>query len=176
MNIKYSYLLIIMLAFTSIIATSCNDDLEGFSSIHDCLFVQDDDTDDGYISDTERDIMNDCYSIRLMNTSDIKSNLIGEWQIIGHGEGWFPKVSQPCGYLTITEFEIIYEYTDQYTDTLTIHEWDIEQVETPSWSYHRLITTPSLYPWLGLSTFCDQYMYGDATPLDGNMYLFEKVK
>lgn len=174
MNFKFSYLLIIALVSSALFISSCNDDMDDGTSSYDCVFVQDDDTDDGFISDAERETMNECYNTRLMTTDGIKNNLIGEWQIIGHGEGWFPKVSQPCSYLTITESEITFEYTDEFTDTLTVHDWNVEKIQTPSWSYYSLNTTPNL--WLGLSVFCDQYMYGDATPSDGNMYLFEKVE
>ena len=29
---------------------------------------------------------------------------------------------------------------------------------------------------LRMTNFCENYMFGDATPSDGNMYLYEKVE
>lgn len=169
--------LLFVVVFAALLATSCAKKPGGDSIANDCLFIQDDNTDDGYISDTEREIMNECYAERLSNTLEIRNNLIGEWKIIGHGEGWFPRVSQPCGYLTIDESQIIFEFTSNSVDTLSIHFWSLEAIESSSQVVlHRIRTTPNLTPRMGLTTFCDQYMFGDATPFDGNMYLFEKVK
>ncbi len=144
----------------------------------DCNFVQDDDSNDGYISEEERNIMDDCFATRLSDASDVRNNLIGEWKLIGHGEGWVPKVSQPCISFTITEFELIFNYNDGHLDTMTTHIWDIETslINTPASFSHRINTTPDLSIRMGITTFCDQYMYGDSTPSDGNMYLFEKVR
>ena len=144
-------------------------------NLGDCSFVQVDEDMDGLIDDNEREIMNDCKANAFTSISEIKENLIGEWQLIGHGEGWVSKVSQPCAYLTISEEAIQLEYEDAYMDTVSMHTWEIEEVSINTIDYFRLkVENPAFA--LGISQFCEDYIYGDATDADGNMYLYQKVK
>ncbi len=36
-----------------------------------------------------------------------RKNLIGNWELIGHGEGWIPAASQPCSFINISESELV---------------------------------------------------------------------
>ena len=179
MKIKYTTLQILLIIAIGITISSCNKDYNEITIEYDCTFVQDDSTTDGHIDETERNIMTACSDSRYTDVEDIRSNLIGEWQLIGHGEGWIAAISQPCAYLTITEDEIVFDYQDNNLDLLTTHTWTIQTVDInslPPSTFHRFTTTPTLDVWLGLNIFCNNYMYGDSTPSDGNMYLFEKMK
>lgn len=154
---------------------SCSHDQEQEGK-NDCVFEQNDDDMDGRIDETESSIMKACTEEAFTSIDEIKSNLIGEWELIGHGEGWIPTISQPCGYITFTEEAFEFDFNDGHTDTLILQSWDIEQVDWIGGTYFRLKTEPNYFHSLFATQFCSQYFYGDATPRDGNMYLYEKVK
>jgi hypothetical protein len=152
---------------------SCKDEDSTITHTnYDCDFVQDDDAMERVIDDTERALMEDCRENRITSKVEVEANLIGEWQLIGHGEGWLPSKSQPCGYITITENKLIFEFKNAYIDTITTHTWEI--IEYPNGTL-ALNISPEYIDGLGLNIFCSDYIYGDATPLDGNMYLYQKV-
>ena len=140
---------------------------------YDCEFVQNDDDMDGLIDDNESAIMQDCYDNRFTSKSEIEANLIGEWELIGHGQGWVPTISQPCGFITITEDNLYFEFENSTIDTATVHTWEVNSA--PSGIFTLELDPISNLDALFLYVFCDEYMYGDATPVDGNMYLFQKV-
>jgi len=173
---NYNFLFFTLL-IGSLFIIGCDDEMDNTSTTsYDCTFIQDNSTEDGFIDDTERSIMMDCFQNKFTDKDLLDDHLIGEWELIGHGEGWIPTISKPCSYITISDDELVFEFTSAYIDTITTHTWNTEEVSTPSFNYLRLNIEPNLPEWLGLSIFCDEYMYGDATPLDGNMYLYEKVK
>lgn len=139
-----------------------------------CVFEQVDEDMDGLIDDSERAIMDECMSNELTSISDIEQNLIGEWELVGHGEGWVPKISQPCAYLTISSESLTLDFHNSYTDTITNHTWEVEQDALGSIYFY--LKTSDAKSALFINQFCEDYMYGDATPLDGNMHLYQKVK
>jgi hypothetical protein len=155
------------------ILVSCDDKPNGN---HDCEFVQDDSTKDGLIDDTERIIMDDCIKNALTSKSKIENNLIGEWKLVGHGEGWLANKSQPCGYITISSTTLISEFKNKYTDTITTHQWEVIESMVNGKTYFKLKANPELGEGLHFNQFCRNYIFGDDTPSDGNMYLYEKVK
>ena len=177
MKIKYTTLLALLAICFS--QYSCTKQKVDHSLLMNCPFVQDDHSEDGYIDDNERALMDQCSANQLTSADDIRNNLLGEWQLIGHGEGWIPTVSQPCASLLITATEITFNYGDKHIDIQSTHLWELQTtiVNTPPPNLrHRITTTPDLEVRLGITTFCDNYMYGNSTPSDGNMYLFEKVR
>lgn len=139
---------------------------------YNCTFEQNDEDMEGLIDDTERELMVTCNDNKLTSKSEIEANLIGEWELVGHGEGWVPRLSQPCSYITITEEELILQFENGYLDTLTTHTWEITAHNTGNFS---LEFTPNDNAGIFINVFCEDYMYGDGTPLDGNMYLYQKV-
>jgi len=164
---------LLALSILALIATSCSDDdIPEVTYTYDCEFVQNDADMDGIIDDTEKAIMEECMEDKFTSKSDIESNLIGEWELIGHGEGWIPTVSQPCGYITITNDELVYAFENAYVDTTITHTWEIEDHGNGVFS---LQVFPEYYDGLSMHVFCSDFMYGDATPFDGNMYLYKKV-
>lgn len=117
--------------------------------------------------------MDNCLAREFTSKGVIEANLIGEWELVGHAEGWNGEGSQPCGYITITENELIFEYQDNFVNTITTHEWTIKEMSNQNFG---LELTPS-HPLSAIysTTFCDGYMFSNATPLHGNMYLYQKV-
>lgn len=165
------------LILVMIILMSCekNED-NGIVESYDCVFVQNDDDMDGLIDDTERMLMNECKQNSLLSKSDIESNLIGEWELTGYGGGSIPSISKPCGYIIISEDELTFEFRNGFTDTRSIHLWEIEEVNSSGEQYFRLNVQSEHIEGLFINQFCEKYMYVDDTPLDGNMYLYSKVK
>ncbi|MBK9254980.1 MAG: hypothetical protein IPM42_05785 [Saprospiraceae bacterium] len=172
---RYNYLTMVLL-FLIVTIISCNKDKETKGNFSTCYFEQIDDNMDGLINDSERKIMNNCTENLLSSKSDIETNLIGKWKLIGHGEGWLPTISQPCGYITISSDELIFEFRNNYIDTITTNEWEIEEVNSGISKYFKLKIDSEYQEGLWITNFCEHYMFGDATPSDGNMYLYEKVK
>ncbi len=169
---------ILALLIISNLNLSCKSDDDGEPTpeeIIECVFVQNDADQDGLIDATERSIMDECSANALSTKSEIENNLIGEWLLIGHGEGWIPIYSQPCGYITITADELVYEIEDGQGKRTETYSWTIEERAGPNGTYNFLSLSDDYYN-LFINEFCTDYMYGDATPSDGNMYLFEKVK
>ena len=164
------------LIFSICVFAACSKEEETNEENYDCEFVQNDDDMDGLIDETERSIMQSCFNDPLTGVEEISSNLIGEWQLIGHGEGWVSTVSKPCAYITIYEDSLKFEFKSGYRDTITYHPWKVEEINHHSGKYYRFSTDPDYAEGLFINTFCEDYMYGDATPVDGNMYMYEKVK
>lgn len=158
-----------------VIASCVDDAKEDQVDMYNCEFDPSDKSDNGIIDDEERGIMNECIIKALASREDIERNLIGEWQLVGHGEGWFVSVPEPCGYLTFSEDQLILDITSTYRDTVSSHEWMIEEVKDDLGSKFNLKIEPFAHE-LAITVFCESYMYGNFTPVDGNMYLYEKVK
>ena len=156
-----------------LIACSTEDDNKR-GVLTDCAFEQIDENMDGIIDETERSIMKDCLDNIFSSKSIIENNIIGEWSLIGHGEGWVPSVSQPCGYIKITTEELIFKFQNAYIDTMITSGWEIEDVSTGLFDAFKLKIDSEFQEGLGMTNFCEQFIYVDATPSDGNMYLYEK--
>lgn len=142
----------------------------------DCTFVQIDEDMDGLIDDVEIALMKECIENAFLTKADIETNLIGKWELIGHGEGWFPIYSQPCASMVIEENSLNLKFVNSFIDTTFIVEWGLEEVDWVGQNYWTLVTTPNINPWLYINTFSNNFIYGDATPADGNMYIYEKME
>ena len=165
--------LVMMICTITFFSACCSDDEQVDPTSMDCIFVQNDDDKDGLIDETEQSIMEDCRNNQITDRDELKSNLIGEWNIVGHGEGWIATVSQPCGRAIFTELELTFDFHSGYEDTTYVRNWDI--IETESGGLIFEVIGGSVYP-LNINVFCDDYMFFNHTPLDGNMYLYEKKK
>ena len=141
---------------------------------YDCEFVQNDDKMDGFIDDTERAIMTECMENELSSIQMIKDSLRGKWELIGHGEGWIPAISQPCGYIVFCDDELEFDFSNGFIDTIRTLTWDIELVNSAGRDFFTLTLSENV-EGLFLNHFCEEYIYGDATPVDGNMYLYRKM-
>lgn len=160
-----------------VILISCNKvAVDKSQKLTNCVFEQNDETMDGRIDETERSIMDECMKNKLSSKSSIEANLIGEWSLIGHGEGWIPSISQPCAHIKISPDQLTFKFQNQFIDTTTINSWEIEEVNSGMHNFFKLNINSEFKEGLWITNFCENYMYGDATPSDGNMYLYEKVK
>ena len=172
MNNIQSTLPLLILSFLLVSCNKTTDD-EMNENI-DCVFEQIDENMDGLIDDFERGIMNECMTNAIHSKLDIINNLIGDWKLVGYGTGWITTPSQPCALISISHDELTFEYTNEHIDTITTHLWEIEELNNGA--SFRLKVTPDEIEGLFINQFCESYMYGDATPSDGNMYLYKKIK
>lgn len=157
-----------------ILLASCGDDPVVSSDPNlNCEFVDDPNTMDGAIDDEERRIMTECRESELRSPEEITANLIGTWDLIGFGHGWFWTVPQPCSQIVFEEDMLTLRVIDSWRDTTITTGWEIllSTNGSPYISYDE--DTPS--EGLRFRTFCDNYIFYDSTPVDGNMYLYEKV-
>lgn len=142
---------------------------------YDCTFIQDDETADGWYSETEIAILNDCLRNQFTLEEDIQQNLIGEWELIGHAMGWALPISLPCAHIIITEDELTFTYEDADVDEVTDHTWKIIQSSYFGTKIFKINVEPR-NRLLEMHTFCTEYMFQDNTPNDGNMYLYQKIE
>lgn len=159
--------LLIMLLFFFV---ACRDE-SPLESITECDFVADLETTDGLLDETEIAILNDCHASRLVDDEAIAANLIGEWELVGYGSGWFSGVKQPCGSMQITEDDLTFEYHSALEDSLAVFEWEIENGWLKVNPESELLT---------MHNFCDQYMIGDRGPfgvliIDTDTYIYKKL-
>ena len=138
--------------------------------VANCPFVENS-NDDGYIDEDERAIMDFCQENSITAASELSTSIIGYWELIGHGEGWIPTFSQPCASFKITEKDLVFKFKNMDLDTTTAHTWEI--VDGPNGPYLDL--SPAIFIFDIPSIFSEGYMFIDATPLDGNMYLYQKT-
>ena len=164
-----AFTVLFLLSFITFL--SCDDNL----SIDDCDFEQIDENQDGKIDDNERSLMNACKLTGFESKSEIEENLIGDWILVGHGEGWSYKPSQPCASISFSDDELVYNISNANLDSQTTHTWEIELIEWFGGEYFQLKTEPTGPVSLAINNFCEEYMYLDHTPTDGNMYLYMKV-
>lgn len=135
-----------------------------------CEFVQNDEDLDGLIDETERSLLTACLNNQL-EPSEIPDNLVGNWELIGHGEGWIPTISQPCAFMNITADELTLSYEDARIDTTITSPYTVDiSNATPI-----LVAEHPLSFVTRMTCFSADHMFNDATVVDGNMYLWEKL-
>ena len=168
---------IFLYLFISCLIISCDRKVEGTElQPLGCIFDQDDSKMEGLIDETERAIMDACINYTWSSEEALQNNLIGEWELIGHGEGWVPTISQPCAYIVINENDLIFSISNSYLDTTIVYSWSLQLQSGIGLIPYTLSLNPTPIEGLQINHFCENYMFGDGTPADGNMYLYEKVK
>jgi len=155
-----------------------NSETEDFDEDYtfDCTFVQDDETADGWFNETESSIIVDCNKNQLTTIDEIKENLIGEWELIGHAVGWARPISLPCAHVKITENELVLTFNNGNINAVTNHTWSIVEGIRYGKKILELNVEPKAADRLSIHSFCKYYMYLDYTPQDANMYLYQKMK
>jgi len=151
------------------LTTSCRK-VDYVSQI-ECEYVEVTNPVGGFIDSIEMEIMLNCYEDRILDVNLVKENLIGTWKLVGYGAGWFPSVQHPCSILEISTDEVIHNFRNNTIDTTMTHSWDI--IDNNS-GLLRFEAEPDLLHSIGINIFCDKYMYGNFTPSDGDMHLYEK--
>ncbi len=159
--------IIILLSAILLFMSSCTKDND--DKRHECNFENDPEVTEGIIDNEEQEIMATCLENQLTTKEEIETNLIGTWKIVGYGAGWIP--IPPCGTLEITTNELTLEYVNQFIDTMTEHSWNV--IESHDGQFY-LETNPGFQSLL-LGNFCAQYMFYNLTPIDGDMYIYEKI-
>ena len=157
-----------ILCFCSFFITSCDSN----DANKECEFVMDPNTQDGAIDDEERQIMSDCIEHRLLSVQEVKQNLLGRWELEGFGHGWVASVDEPCSYIDFSDDAIEFSYTNAWGDTLTVHSYEVLENRNGT----PIVAVEPNFPFgVFLGIFCENYMFGDATPVDGDMHLYKKV-
>lgn len=131
--------------------------------------------DDSEIDATERMLIDDCSQNQISTKQEIASNLIGDWELIGYGSFWPSTRSMPKIFMKITVDELIFDFEDDNNNVTSKHDWDILEDTISGIIVYRLGLEPMSIEPMGINSFCADYMYGDATPVDGNLYILEKV-
>ena len=167
------YFTIMTLCVIMLIACNNSSDNEISEKLIGCEFSQNDDDMDGLIDEAEMMIMKECRENSLSSRESIELNLIGEWELIGSGNPWFPTTSKPCGYIGITQDELTLEFNNGNINVMSIQPWNIEEVNLNGNESFKLSLHPEHY--LIVNQFCENYIYVDDTPLDGGMFLYKKV-
>ncbi len=171
---RYNVLILALILF---VFTSCDKNKEeNIVEVFDCEFVQNDENQDGLIDEEESELMQDCVDNAFDSKNEIEENLIGEWIMVGHGEGWLANASQPCAYIVFEEDELIFKFENGSVDTLVTLSWEINEAQSPSSSIFKLVAGDNYFDALDINIFSEELMFGNATPLDGNMYIYKKVK
>ena len=160
-----------LLLFSLIFATLMSCKKDELARTPNCPFTQNN-NNDGLIDDFENEIMTDCRTNQIMSGQELSNNLIGSWELIGHGEGWVvSESSQPCSRIEITEDALMLEYENSFVDTMTFHTWGISEDSIAP----ALIINPRLPVDIVLQTICENYMFGNFTFVHGQMHIYEKV-
>ncbi|PHN01626.1 hypothetical protein CRP01_36005 [Flavilitoribacter nigricans DSM 23189 = NBRC 102662] len=165
-----------MLLLVVLLMSCRKETVSGPEKIYECVFTQNDASMEGLIDETERSLMEACLENRLTTKTEVENNLIGEWELVGHGEGWIPSYSQPCAYLNIEAGSLSFQFTNAFRDTLATYAWEVMEVNSGGSNYYWLKTTPDETGYLGFTTFCSDNIFLDATPSDGNMYLYRRME
>lgn len=163
---------LLLLSVLVLLCACDDDDVRIIEPISDCQFVEQANTTDGRWDESERNTVRDCQEDKLTSNEAIATNLIGEWELVGFGDSSFSNITQPCGYMVITNDELIFEFHSEYTDILSVHSWEIE---------NQLLRVHPPNKHLTMNVFCDQFMHGVFTDfgtfaVDVDQYIYEKVK
>ena len=117
----------------------------------------------------------ECRNSRIESVSGIKSNLVGNWELVGYRCGFCANQDNaPVSTINFSEQSGEIYYSDSYIDTTFRFDWSIEDGTTIlGEKTHVLVTDPQFYV-LRFELFCEEFISFDQTPLDGPMFLFEK--
>jgi len=119
--------------------------------------------------------MQSCQESRITSLEELRQNLIGTWELVGHGEGWISSISQPCANIVYsTDGTALYSITNSFIDTTLTLNWDVmTHMNDPSVVGIEYESTP--VEGIPFGIVCRDYIFRDATPADGNMYLYQKI-
>lgn len=143
--------------------------------IFDCTFIQDASTADSWFNDFESSAIKQCGANQYKSIESIKQNIIGEWELIGHAVGRAAPISKPCAHININKEELVFTFINETVDTVINCNWEIIEDERFGEKVFRLKVKPS-FNALNMHSFCAEYMFEDNTPVDGFMYLYQKMK
>ena len=141
-----------------------------------CIIDVDNDRIYGKVDDEEWRIMEECGDNLLTTTEDIKNSLIGAWGLVGYGLGRGSTASQPCEYFIVDSDVLSFHQVNENTDTITVHQWEIEEMVEGGHTYFKINLIPEARNGLSIvDHFCENYMFGNHVPRDGSMYIYKKL-
>lgn len=113
---------------------------------------------------------------RLLDSSTIVSNLIGEWGLIGVVPGWIGfEPAQECIRLTISSWHITLD--DLKTDNDNASAWQLKSIEVNGYVGFYLETNEDTWNnRMGMEIFSDNFMFGSGRVDDANIYIYEKLQ
>lgn len=120
-------------------------------------------------------VIEECQNSRIESVSGIKSNLVGNWELVGYRCGFCANQdNDPVSTINFTAQSGEIFYKDSYIDTTFRFDWSIvDGMTILGEKTHVLATEPQFYV-LRFELFCEDFISFDYTPLDGPMFLFEK--
>ena len=120
--------------------------------------------------------LNSCRDNILPEASEIAANLVGDWKLVGYGCGFCVPHDPPEATLTLTETRGLLAYRDDFDgDTLLAFDWRLEQITNTleEKATYRFKTEPNHYA-LNMDIFCNEFMFFDERPFDGQLMLYQK--
>ncbi len=175
MNPKF---LLTILSLVLITFCSCEKDqiIDNGGIEYSCEFVQNDEDMDGAIDETENALIQQCIDDAYSSKEEIENNLIGEWKLIGHGQGWALNVSQPCAHIIVDENSLTFKFEDKFEELLITSEWEIvETTNSNNVSYQLELKNNVNHDAINMTSFSPELMFSNFLAIDGNMYLYEKI-
>jgi len=120
-------------------------------------------------------LMQDIRMNRMEALAEIKTNLIGEWGLIGIAPGWFGfEAGEECIRLIIDEDAILLQ--DMSSGKESKISYKIMSFEANGKFHHYLDTDEhELKGKIEMKEFSQNYMYGTAFALDVDQYIYEKI-
>ncbi len=172
---------IALLLALALFQSSCDKPIDEIPEINPptlappCVFEAQENSTDGYIDDAERSWMMACSESAYTLEEDIRASLLGEWELVGNGEGWLPTLTQPCGNITFEETTLVFDFENEWVDTTLTTNWDLDSTFHLNVKAFKLVTDIDFSDALDLRVFCEDYIFHDATPSDGNMYIYRRI-
>jgi hypothetical protein len=133
------------------------------------------DKDDTIPSEQAQELRTTCQTNAYEDSLQIAKNLVGDWKLVGYGCGFCAPHEAPKVTLTLTPNTGILDLSNAgVDDTLHTFEWNLARfnIDTQSVRF-RFNATPHHYA-LSMNHFCEEYMFFDNMPLDGQFMLFQK--
>jgi hypothetical protein len=120
-----------------------------------------------------------CLQSRINDSLTLKTNLVGEWELI-YAErcGFCPKDQKNRGSVIFEKNKgvLTIQFEGEPT-TISAFDWTVEptiSIDGTS-TYYTLKTEPFLSPLIFLEEICKDYMISDSRANDGGYYLFKKL-
>lgn len=132
---------------------------------------KDDQTKVFQLSETTKNILQECRANPLEEMEAIRSQLIGDWKLIGYACSFCVPHKPPTAAITFTEDGGFFEYEGEFSSASFTFEWELELDTT--YGNFSLKTEP-YHHGLFMSNFCDGFMSHDTRAGDGALHLYEK--
>lgn len=117
-----------------------------------------------------------CRNDVISEIAAISKNLVGDWKLVGYGCGFCGEHTPPEAYIVLTDTKGILTFDDAFDgDTVLTFEWYLEEITSTleEKATYRFKTAPSHYA-LNMDIFCEEFMFFDERPFDGNLMLYQK--